>query len=246
MYQLRFRFRDDDPNTELSIKHPKASMLVWCNFRHDVYELQAPNQGILDALVADLGKMGRERLRHITNGNGSTRQSILLRCESEPENSNAKLIENNAGLVLQPFLYRDGWEHWRVLFFDEEGMQFAMKEVAKRGRLIIDSKRVVPEPILGESMLVHTAELLEDLTKKQSDALLAALEHGYYEVPRTADLQTIAKRRGVPRTTFEEHVRKAEGKILRAMSPHVAVWSAANERLAGPGRPKRPARALSH
>jgi hypothetical protein len=54
---------------------------------------------------------------------------------------------------------------------------------------------------------------------------LAALEYGYYQVPKKATAEEIATEHKVPRTTFEEHLRKAESKILRAMAPCVRMYA---------------------
>jgi predicted DNA-binding protein (UPF0251 family) len=37
--------------------------------------------------------------------------------------------------------------------------------------------------------------------------------------------EEIATKNGVPRTTFEEHLRKAESKVLRAIAPYVRMYA---------------------
>jgi predicted DNA binding protein len=63
------------------------------------------------------------------------------------------------------------------------------------------------------------------LTEKQVDALMAALDNGYYEVPKKKTAEEIARKYGVPRTTYEEHVRKAESKIFRAIAPYIGMYA---------------------
>nr|WP_225307842.1 MULTISPECIES: helix-turn-helix domain-containing protein [unclassified Haloarcula] len=45
-------------------------------------------------------------------------------------------------------------------------------------------------------------------------ALQLALESGYYEQPRKTSLRELADRTAVARSTYEEHLRKAENKLL--------------------------------
>jgi hypothetical protein len=45
-------------------------------------------------------------------------------------------------------------------------------------------------------------------------ALRLALESGYYEQPRKTSLRELAARTSVARSTYEEHLRKAENKLL--------------------------------
>jgi hypothetical protein len=54
---------------------------------------------------------------------------------------------------------------------------------------------------------------------------LSALDYGYYQVPKRLTAEEIARKQRVPRTTYEEHVRKAESKILRAMAPYMRIYA---------------------
>lgn len=52
------------------------------------------------------------------------------------------------------------------------------------------------------------------LTDRQREALLVALDLGYYEHPRQATHEDIAKRLGCESNTASEHIQKAEAKVL--------------------------------
>ncbi len=56
-------------------------------------------------------------------------------------------------------------------------------------------------------------------------SLLTAVENGYYEVPKRVTADDLAKRAGQPRSTFEEHIRKAESKVVMAMSPYMMMYA---------------------
>jgi len=47
------------------------------------------------------------------------------------------------------------------------------------------------------------------------------VEAGYYEIPRKATTGELAGRLDVDRRTFEEHLRRAEKKLLPALVDHV-------------------------
>ena len=53
-----------------------------------------------------------------------------------------------------------------------------------------------------------------DVSEQQRRSFLVARKEGYYEFPRKTDLGKLAKLMGISRTTFREHLRKAEMKIL--------------------------------
>lgn len=55
------------------------------------------------------------------------------------------------------------------------------------------------------------------LTDRQREAVSAALDAGYYDVPRTGDLSAVAERLGCAPGTASEHLRKAERAVLSAV-----------------------------
>ena len=63
----------------------------------------------------------------------------------------------------------------------------------------------------------ETEELFSALTPRQQELLEAAVEMGYYEVPRRTTHEEIAEVVGVSAGTVGEHLRKVEGKVLSAL-----------------------------
>lgn len=61
--------------------------------------------------------------------------------------------------------------------------------------------------------------LFSELTDRQQEILVTALEMGYYERPRRATYEDIADTVGCTRTTVGEHLRKAEQKVLTGVVP---------------------------
>lgn len=64
-----------------------------------------------------------------------------------------------------------------------------------------------------------TERLFGDLTARQQEVLLAALEAGYYDDPRRATYDDIAKTVDCSATTVGEHLRKIERRIIREIAP---------------------------
>jgi predicted DNA binding protein len=64
-----------------------------------------------------------------------------------------------------------------------------------------------------------TERLFAELTDRQQEILLTALEMGYYEQPRRATYEEIAEQLGCTKTTVGEHLRKAEEKVLGGIAP---------------------------
>jgi len=65
--------------------------------------------------------------------------------------------------------------------------------------------------------------LKNDLTSKQQEALKFAYRKGYYELPRSVFLENLAKEMNIHRRTYEEHLRKAEKKIMSYLVPSLLL-----------------------
>ncbi|MFH1752413.1 MAG: helix-turn-helix domain-containing protein [archaeon] len=57
-------------------------------------------------------------------------------------------------------------------------------------------------------------KLIPDLTKKQEETMNLALKEGYYKTPKKTSLRKLAEKNKVSLATFQQHLRKAEEKLL--------------------------------
>jgi predicted DNA binding protein len=58
------------------------------------------------------------------------------------------------------------------------------------------------------------------LTDRQRDALRAAVEHGYYEVPRSGSVADVADELDCAESTAATHLQKAEARLVRQVVTH--------------------------
>ena len=64
---------------------------------------------------------------------------------------------------------------------------------------------------------------LTTTTSSFPSPFMSAMAMGYYTMPKRIKLEEIAARQGVKRSTFEEHLRKAELKILQSVRPYARL-----------------------
>jgi hypothetical protein len=99
-----------------------------------------------------------------------------------------------------------------------------LQRLEERG-FIVEILRKVPFDGLLASALTLTADaLFSDLTEKQIDAILSSFNFGYYQLPRKADIKTIASKMKVPRTTFQEHLKKGQNKLIVSLVPYLRLF----------------------
>lgn len=125
---------------------------------------------------------------------------------------------------LQPMVYTGGWEWYRVMAFTELDIKRLFKELEKKNcNVEVTSRKAISEKSVHSSLLISAGSLLGDLTEKQARALVAAIDNGYYNLPRGATAMEIARRLGIPRTSFVDHLRKAQNKLIRTVGPYVRI-----------------------
>jgi predicted DNA binding protein len=101
-----------------------------------------------------------------------------------------------------------------VIAFDESDVRGLLRDLEADRDIDVLSKTEITEQQIPHSMLAPVDQLFEDVTERQLAALRLALESGYYEQPRKTSLRELADQTAVARSTYEEHLRKAENKLL--------------------------------
>jgi len=111
-------------------------------------------------------------------------------------------------VVVPPVVYGTDGTVTLTVFGPDEELQAAMGEIP-------DPIEVTVEAVgsLATSRIAPTARL----TDRQREAAEAAIDLGYYDVPRTADHEAVADALDCAPSTAAEHLRKAESKLLRAV-----------------------------
>lgn len=106
----------------------------------------------------------------------------------------------------------DGHEYWEVASWDRKVLEKFMSELEKHMD-IFEIMKFEQSP-LGN---VYFPNVMPKLSKSQKKAIEVAYLNGYYSYPRKTSLGKLAKILGIGVSTFQEHLRKAELKLLPAI-----------------------------
>lgn len=233
MFEVSFKLQHDCPYTRFTMKHPEVRMVEWCNNQIHVMEVDCPDIETFTRIEPDLKELlfwkgGKVLKKNFLEGN---LQLIVKTCRCSKISPNVSdIIEKNSGLQMQPEVYYGGWEEYRVVGFRDNDYRKMFEELSQLGPLEIMQKKVIQEKSMRDAFVLSVSSVFSELTEKQTNSLLAAIEYGYYQVPKKMTAEEIAGKHKVPRTTFEEHLRKAESKILRAMAPYVRMYASSTQR----------------
>jgi predicted DNA binding protein len=228
LLEARVRLEHECPYTRFTKALPRAEMFHWCSRESDVLEV-ASGPGV-DASELDAGldrllkELGAKAVRKVPLGQKGRLIVQKHNYSAMAQNVNATIEEYNC-MEVQPTIYRDGYEWYRILAFDNRDLVRLFGALSRWADVNVVSRETLSERTARDTMTVSIRSLLGRLTDRQLKALLVALGAGYYDTPRKVRTEDISRRMNSPRTTYETHLRKAESKVMRALIPYVELMA---------------------
>lgn len=233
-FETRARIQHPCPFCDLSVAFPTARMALWCNRTGEVLHVEAPDGRTKDAVLeAVRERLGVEAMFD-EEGHAFT---VTRTCACNPAKSVSGVAESAGLWVLHPITMLGGFETYRLIAPSQEDVREFVAGVQKIGSIEILSHRPRERLDWTHSLEMAPAHLFDGLTDRQARALLLAYENGLLNVPSEAGLDDIAKREGVARSTFGEHLRKAQQRLISNAYPFLKLHAGANA-----ARPERAAR----
>ena len=112
-------------------------------------------------------------------------------------------------------LSHEGYILWELASWEKATLMKVFKFVKKHhGAKLLQLKK---ESITN----IAVTGIVPKLTKKQKDALQLAIQHRYYDYPKKIGLVALAKKMKLSYSTFQAHLKKAEGKLLKYTSKRI-------------------------
>ena len=109
----------------------------------------------------------------------------------------------------------DGFEYWEVASWKREELENFIK--ALKGHMdVCEILKIENSPLTD----VYFPNVMPKLSSHQKTALELAYRNGYYSYPRKITLEQLAKIAKIGVSTFQEHLRKAELKLLPVIIEH--------------------------
>mgnify|MGYP002276768992 FL=1 len=222
LYEVSIRVKHECPYREISERHPDLTIREWPLSDCQVLQITSETTPT-DELLTELGQLGT--ILHESEDEDGY-HVVTQSCLCSLEESIIDRFEEHNCLYQSPTIYRQGWEHYTVVAFDGDDIRELLGDLRSDREIDLLSKTSISETQIPHSMLAPASQLFEDLTDRQLAALQLALDRGYYEQPRKTSLRELAEQTAVARSTYEEHLRKAENKLLTSAGQFLRLVTA--------------------
>lgn len=222
LYEASIRVKHECPYRSVSERHPDLTIREWPLRDCQVLEIST-GDAPTEQLLADIDRLGTV-LHESSDDSGY--HVVTRSCLCSLDASIVDRFEAHNCLYQSPTLYRQGWEHYTLIAFDEGDVRALLADLRGDRDIELLSKTQVGESKIPHTMLTPVDRLFDDLTDRQLAALQLALERGYYEQPRRTSLRDIADGTAVAKSTYEEHLRKAENKLLTNAGQYLRLVTA--------------------
>lgn len=222
LFTVSFSLEHRCPYADLSRKFPLSKMFIWTTGEgHEVIEIISRSQDEYNAMKRELAK-----LKGHFDASPNTRRlrAVTPRCPCPMEANVTRNIDARNMLLLPPVTYQAGKEHYRIVVFRHRDLRNLFNSLNRSGAKIQVTRKEKLSGSIAGYVTVSTYDLFSRLTEKQAEALLTSFRRGYYSLPRKADLSTIASEVRIPRTTFAEHLKKAENKLMQSIVPSLELF----------------------
>jgi predicted DNA binding protein len=212
---------------DITRRFPSMSVFIWCNRESDVVEVVVRNPEDYRLVMDEI--RARPSMGIIEEISDDRRVYLNLHeCHCMRQDTIVRHIGELDILNIFPNMAENGWIYHRLIVFKHEDLAELLRRFEQWGWVYTLLRKVPFDGFIASSLTLSADTLFSGLTERQMDALLTAYRHGYYNLPRAADVQTIAAKRQVPRTTFQEHLKKAENKLVAALVPHMKLFNHAS------------------
>lgn len=213
------------PFNNLSRMFPDSNISRWCNLQVDILEVNSQKKEEIDQINKSMKKMLRNLSAKLIHASSFSERSleVVIKCRCALNNSSVSIIEASNCIPVMPITYKGGHESCEVISFNRKDLNKALDNLSKVAKVKIESQGSIIRPNARSSMTISVDDFFGQLTEKQLDALVQSIELGYYNFPKNRTIAEIALILKTHPSTFEEHLRKAEVKVMRSISPYARM-----------------------
>ena len=173
--------------------------------------IEETKESPLTSSVTEIEKSWRVGEDEVVPPGNTTRELFV---EFDPSNSIDEAFVSRGFVYDGPTRIKDGRETWSlVISADRLEVQRLLDEIRDEMDADIEVTQVSTPDHTPHGQVPNTMQLSD----RQREVFLFARERGYYEWPREVTARELAEEFDITKTTFLEHLRKAESKLLNSV-----------------------------
>jgi hypothetical protein len=217
----KVRVKHECTMCHLSESFPDAKMAVWCNGSTDVLQVLAERSSDLTSIIDAVQE--RSITEEILREKYSA-MTIIRECACDGEYIPG-IIQKSGCWSIGPCTYQDGYEVHRLIAPSKNKLRECVASLRLTGKVEILSMKSRETAETFKDLGIMPVPVLEGLTEKQIEVLISAHESGIYAIPARAKMDDVAKRLGMSRSTYGEHLRKAMSTLMDNSYPMLKLFA---------------------
>lgn len=219
VWELLLRSRHQSHLIELSTEYSDLPILEWWLWRQEILKVEIASPDLLRRFRRDVERKGYPVTA--VESSDATHIFFLDHTGKSPDALWTDAFRHNL-LQAPPTVYLGGWGYYRLLGLQEDGLQAFVTTLQQTSETELLGKKRLPLATLPTT--VWSQQLFGNLTARQTETLLRAADGGYFRSPRGVKAADLARSVGLGRTTFEEHLRKAENQLITNLIPYLRIY----------------------
>lgn len=217
--KLRLSYRSTMCN--ISKDFPDARLMLWCNGTMDVIQISAKESDYVDDVIAYLRQL--QPIQVLIRDNGSVLTMVMeYICDGIPLE---RIAEEHGCFLIGPKTYSKGWEGIRLFAPDRSKLRRYVSHLELCGEVELISTRDRRESDSLRELGIAPVPFFAGLTERQIEVLLSAYEGGLLKVHAATKMEVLAKKVGLSRSTYGEHLRKAIQTLVDNSYPVLKLYS---------------------
>jgi predicted DNA binding protein len=112
------------------------------------------------------------------------------------------------------FVDNHGYEYWEVASYDRNVLSVFLKGLGEQHYEHLEMLHFKNVKLDN----IYFPAIAPDLTERQKEIFELAVNEGYYDIPKRTDLTRLAKIMRISVATLQEHLKRAEAKIIPRLS----------------------------
>jgi hypothetical protein len=217
----KIRVQHECSMCHLSESFPDARMAVWCNGNTDVLQVLAERTTDLASILDAVQK--KSITEEILKEKFSA-MTIIRECACDGEYIPA-IIQKSGCWSIGPCTYEGGYEVHRIIAPSKNRLRECVSALRLSGNVEILSLRSRETAETFKDLGILPVPVLEGLTEKQIEVLISAHESGIFAIPARSKMDEVAKKLGMSRSTYGEHLRKAMNTLMDNSYPMLKLFA---------------------